>query len=375
MKQKAPLRILHIVEKIERNNGVTAVVLNYFRHINHKAVMFDFITHGSGEQELENEILEGGGKIYVFPDLKIQNIKKCKSQIRTLLNQKNKYSIIHCHIPNMAFMYLKVAKEKNIPIRIIHSHNSQGSDKISKTIRNNVLHKIGISYANHFMTCSHLAARYLFGKQSQKAFLLHNAVDLKKYSYNKDIREKTRQELGLRGKIVIGHVGRFCKQKNHIFMLGFFQKLVKRNNNYRLLLIGSGELDEVIKETSKKMGIINYIIFAGVQTDIPKYLMAMDCFVLPSLFEGLPVSGVEAQVSGLTSFFSNKITGETKISPNASFLNLDKQVWADKIDKYVKNSEINKIDNYKEITDQGYNIEVEANKLLQYYQDRMRGLV
>ncbi len=370
MKSSRPIRILHIIERIEKNNGVTAVVLNYFRNMDRSKVIFDFVVHKDSEQDLENEIIQLGGKIYYFPELSFSNIKKCKEQMETLLATKRYYSVIHCHLPNMAFVYLKAAKEKQVPIRIIHSHNSKGSDKLAKRIRNYFLHWAGVRYANHYMACSWKAARYLYGRNSAKAFLLNNAIDLTKYRFDEGKRKQNRLEMQLDDFIVLGHVGRFCKQKNHAFLLEVLEQLVKENNKYRLLLVGNGELEREIKEKCRLKGLNSFVVFAGLQQDVPKYLSVMDLFLLPSLFEGLPLVGIEAQAMGLTCFVSSEVTRETKISDRIFFLGLDAPKWADKINHWIH--EEKQRDKQKRETSslRGYDIAQESLRLLKYYEQK-----
>jgi len=366
MNQSESLRVLHVIERIEKNNGVTAVVLNYFRHINKEKVIFDFITHGDSEQDLVKEILDLGGRIYHFPELSFRNLKTC-SQKAEMLFRRRGYQIVHCHIPNAAFIYLKAARNQGVPIRIIHSHNSKGAETTIKKLRNDILHKIGKHYANQKMACSKMAADYLFGT-SRKVFLLNNAIDLEKYKFRNEDRQMIRNKLHLDEKIVLGHVGRFSLQKNHVFLLEILERLLRKNKNYRLLLVGNGELEKSIKSIAKQKKIQDYIIFAGVQKEVSKYLCAMDFFLLPSLFEGLPVVGVEAQAVGLPCFMSDKITREVEITGQVRFLNLDEEIWVEAIENHKKQNRdqmVEKIIN--NFTAAGYCIQTEAERLVEYY--------
>ena len=191
-------------------------------------------------------------------------------------------------------------------------------------------------------------------------------MDLEKYKFDEIERQRTREKYELENKFVIGHVGRFSYQKNHDFLIDVFYEIIKRNPNAMLLLIGYGELEQKIKEKVLRLGLDPNVIFIGKTEDLAKYYNAMDCFVLPSFYEGLPVVGIEAQAFGLPCVFSSEITPETKILDTCSFLSLEESadIWAERI---LQNQNLKRNDNNELIKSAGYDLKEEVRKLTNYY--------
>ncbi len=218
--------------------------------------------------------------------------------------------------------------------------------------------------SNVNFACSTEAGIYLFGKKRKFEFI-PNAIDLEKFEYNEQTRKEIRKELDLEGKLVIGNVGRFNLQKNHSFLLDIFNEIVKKNKDSILLLIGTGELEENIKQKIKELKLEKRVKLLGVRKDVNKLYQAMDIFLMPSLFEGLPLTGVEAQASKLKCYFADTITKEVIISNNVKFLSLKltPEQWADKIvqdAKYERNN--------VEILNQDFNIKILAKNMEEKYQ-------
>jgi glycosyltransferase involved in cell wall biosynthesis len=179
--------------------------------------------------------------------------------------------------------------------------------------------------SNVKFACSKDAGRWLYGKNADSKYditIINNAIDTEKFIFNPEVREKYRKDLGISGKFVIGHIGRFSPQKNHGFLIDIFSEVVKKNNDSVLLLVGDGELRGEISQKIDKLGLSKNVILTGIRSDIPQLLWSMDAFVLPSLYEGFPVVGIEAQAAGLPCFFSDQITAAAKITQNVHFINL-----------------------------------------------------
>lgn len=220
------------------------------------------------------------------------------------------------------------------------------------------------------MCCSELAGRWLFGKKTYnagKVVLLNNAIELEKFSYNEKIRNKKRKELKIKkNQIVIGHIGRFVTQKNHTFLIDIFNEIYKENNNTVLLLVGQGPLVEEIKEKVNQLRLTDHVQFLGQRNDANELYQAFDIFILPSLYEGLPVVGVEAQSAGLLCIFSSDMTKETKVLRSTRFISLSSpEEWSNIILETYKNHQ--RKDTKKEITRNGFDIEKEAKKLERIY--------
>ena len=249
--------------------------------------------------------------------------------LKNLFSMEN-YDIIHCHVINSGSLVLAVAKQMGIPIRILHSHATQSGDEWWKEFRNIPFKKMSVACANAYFACSNLAGEYLFG---EKIFdTIPNAIDIVKYSYDSKKRVQIRNEYNVGGKVVIGTVGRMTKQKNPYFIIDIVCELNKRKLDFCFWWFGSGELDEKVKEYAKEKGVSHKVKFWGSVPNVHEYYSAMDIFILPSLYEGLPVVGIEAQVAGLTVILGDTITVETKISEATQFLPIENaNIWADRI--------------------------------------------
>lgn len=231
--------------------------------------------------------------------------------------------------------------------------------------------KINILSSNVRIACGYNAGYFLYGKrmmENNDVYILNNAIDTKRFSFNNDVRKTLRKELKVNEKdFLIGHVGRFMEVKNHIFLLEILKDMVKENDNVKLIFVGDGELFNDIKKCSSEMGIEDYIIFVGAKNDTSPYYQAMDIFVLPSLYEGIPVVAMEAQCSGIPCVFSTNIDRSCGVLDNVNFmsLNQNKKLWINCINQYI-NSERNFF--AKDILiEKGFDIKQEANKLSDLY--------
>jgi len=360
---------LHVIDELSLNSGVSSVVMNYYKYIDKDKIIFDFLVHKPATREYSEVLERCGSKIFTMPALKSKNLFYYIKALNKFFKTYQEYKIIHGHLPNAAAFYLGTAKRNGIPVRIIHSHNACSADSLIKKIRNNLLNSFIPFVANKYVACSDTAASFLFRNKADKAFILYNAVETDKFGYCAQIRQKVRKELGLKdNQYLIGHVGRFCNQKNHSFLIDIFHELHRNYapfRNSKLLLIGDGELYDSIQKKVRQLNLSDYVIFAGVTDRVSEYLQAMDLFVLPSYFEGLPVSAVEAQVSGLPCFISDTVTTQTSISDRTFFLSLkdDPGVWAEKISTYSDTGE------RKPVYDSKFDIRVQAKELERFYMD------
>ena len=298
-KKEEPIRIAQIIGKW-LGGGVEAVVMNYYRHLDHSKVQFDFICDDDSTNIPYDEIEKLGGKVILIPPY--QKVFKYQKELRRVL-RNGKYEIVHSHINTLSVFPLYAAKKVGVPVRIAHSHSTTNKKEWKKNLLKQVLRPFSKKYATNYMCCSELAGRWLFGDKAYdegKVYLLNNAIDLDKFKYDKKIRDKKRKELGIKeDTIVIGHIGRFVAQKNHTFLIDIFNQFHKKEKNSILLLAGQGPLQEEIKNKVRELGLDDSVRFLGQRNDANELYQAFDVFLLPSLYEGLPVVGVEAQASGL----------------------------------------------------------------------------
>ena len=367
---KKPIRVAHIIGKW-LGGGVEAVVMNYYRHIDHSKIQFDFICDEDSVNIPYEEIEKLGGKVILIPPY--QKIFKYQKELRKVLKD-GEYKIVHSHINTLSVFPLYAAKRVGVPVRIAHSHSTTNKKEWKKNLLKQILRPFSKKYATYYMCCSELAGRWLFGDKAYdegKVYLLNNAIDLDKFKYDEKIRNNKRKELGINeDTLVIGHIGRFVAQKNHTFLIDIFNEIHKKNKDSLLMLVGQGPLMNEIQAKVNNLGLKDSVIFLGQRSDVNELYQAMDVFILPSLYEGLPVVGVEAQASGLLCFLSDDMTKETKVLESTVFMSLNDtpEKWADAILTDVGNYK--KHDAKKEVPKCSFNIKLEAKKITEYYLEK-----
>lgn len=345
--------------------GIESFMMNYYRHFDHTKIQVDFVVHGHKKGYYDDEIKQYGGDIYYVP-VKSDDFSGNITALKNIFSTK-KYNIVHSHMDAMSYIPLKYAKQQNIPFRIAHSHCPDSLTKnIVKKILNQIARLLVRREATHFFSCSKTTGEWLFGKKrfTSKGQMIPNAIEVEKFIFNNEIRNKIRKELNIENKFVLGHVGHFQFQKNHHYLIEIFSNLVKVKNDSILILIGEGEMQEEIKANVYSLGLSEKVIFLGSRPDVNEFLNAMDVFLLPSKFEGFPLSLIEAQTNGLPVFTSDVISKEIAITDLVRFKPLNNaNEWIEDILE-AKRSEK---DMYEQITQSGYNIKVEAEKLQDFY--------
>ncbi len=331
------VKVLQVLDFINYNSGVSAVVTNYFFQLDPQRVQCDFLLYEMPEDAWMTRLTAAGAKVYATGKPSRRSMAEYERNVKDFFRQHAKdYDIVHVHIPNAAFIVLRYAKKYGIKVRILHSHNARGADGAVKKIRNYLLNQWGIRYANQYFACSVKAGNYLFGeKRCGQLVVLPNAIRLERYAFDEKKRKTIRDSLGVKEhELLLGHIGRFAEQKNHEGLLKIFAETRKCGMDTKLVLLGDGELREKTGQLAEELGIKEQVLFAGVVANVPDYLSAMDIFLLPSLYEGLPVVCVEAQAAGLPCLISDQVTREIALTDQIWFLangNLDS--WCDRIRK------------------------------------------
>lgn len=362
------IRILHVLGTLDRG-GAETMLMNIYRHIDKNKIQFDFVIHTQKKGEYEQEILENGGKIYRMPRYNIRNHKEYISKWRDFFNTHKEYKIIHGHQRGTAFIYLKIAKEFGIKT-IMHSHSissrGEGIERIVKDFLRYPMRK----YVDYPFACSVVAGKWLFGNnilENKKFKIIKNGIEIKKYIFNAEIRNKIRQKLKLNRNIVIGHVGSFTEPKNHKFLIDIFGKFQKYNKNAVLLLLGEGPLKNNILSQLQELGLTENVRLIGNVENVNEYLQAMDIFIFPSKYEGFGMAVIEAQTSGLSCIVSDILPVETKICDDLiHYLSLktSKNKW---IETMKNNLNYHRTDRSNEVIKSGYSSEVVANDLEKIY--------
>lgn len=326
------VRVLHVVHGMDCG-GAENLIMNLYRAIDRNKVQFDFLVHTEKECFFDEEIKNMGGHIYRVSYYNGLNKLSYRKELNLFFDQHKEISIVHGHLGSCAGIYLDVARRHGV-YAIAHSHNTTPK---SITLKN-VVYRIGNlktrRVADFYFGCSFNAGVDRFGKRivnSSKYKMLKNAIDAKKYIYSETTNKDVRCELGItEHEYVVGNVARFNTQKNHTFLIKIFNEILKIESNAKLVLVGDGNLKDDIKTEAKSIGIEEKIVFTGLRNDVHRLMQAMDCFVLPSLYEGLPLVMVEAQAADLPCFISNMVPGDCIILDNVKSLNLSTptEEWA-----------------------------------------------
>ena len=303
--------------------GIESVIMNYYRKIDKKKLQFDFLCV-SKKIAYEEEIKYLGGKVIKIVS-RSENYFKFRKELKHFMkNNASKYDGIWMNVCSLTNIdYLIMAKKYGIKKRIIHCHNSDNDSGKFKLIMHKFNKNRISKYANLFWSCSADASPWFYSKKIQDSNeykIITNGIDVDLYSPDRIERQRIRKALNLNNKIVLGHVGRFHFQKNHEFLINLFEYICKENDNYRLLLIGQGELEDKISDLIYEKGLEKKVYMLGVRNDVEKIYQGMDVFLLPSKFEGLGLVAIEAQAANLPCVLSDKVPKEVKINDDVEFL-------------------------------------------------------
>lgn len=364
-----PIRVLHVIGIMNRG-GAETMIMNLYRHIDRSKVQFDFVENSSEPAVFDEEILSLGGRIFRCPHYNGKNhftyVKWWNDFFKA---HPKEYPIVHGHLGSTASIYLSVAKKYGA-YAIAHSHSS-GTDHGLHANLYQIMSYNTRNVADYFFACSEAAGKERFGSKvvsGDHYAVLNNAIDVNRFSYNPSVRNAVRDELGIgQIQLVVGHIGRYTKEKNHEFILKIFSELKKMDSNARLLMVGDGTLRTHIMQMAEQASLSSDVIFTGVRSDVERLVQAMDVFVLPSLYEGLPVTMVEAQTAGLPCIISDKVPSECILTEglvDIMTLSASPEAWAEKI---LAKRAIPRTDRRAEIAAHGFDITTEAVKLQEFY--------
>lgn len=340
-------RVLHVVPNMNVG-GLETFIMNVYRNIDRDKIQFDFLEHYIEPSVYDEEIEKLGGKIYHFSLRNDNNIFKYIIELNKFFKEHKEYKIVHCHMESIGTILFLVAKLNGVKIRIGHAHTTSTNNNLKGFVKKIISKPFKYTTTTNF-ACSFDAGEYLF--KNKKYEVIPNAIDIDKFKFDENSRTYLRKELGLEGYQVIGHVGRMDKAKNQLFLIDIFNEYLKINSKSKLVLVGDGELRDEIIDRIKELNIEDKVLLLGVRKDVNKLYSAFDLFVFPSLFEGLGIVLIEAQVNGLTCLVSDNIPKITKISNKIKYLSLeDKSSWINEIkknkkgDHQVKHNKL--VDNY-----------------------------
>lgn len=361
-----PVRILQVVATLGMG-GIENFIMNIYRNIDREKIQFDFLMHTEEKGIFEDEILSLGGKIYRIPFMtKVGHFKYLK-ELRKFYKSYSQYKIIHSHYNTISGLILREAKKCEIPIRISHSHAAYSKYGLIENIYKNYSKSFINKVSTHRLACSNLAGEWLYTKKGNFK-VINNGIEAKKYIFNFEKRQATKKLLNIsEEEKIIGHIGRIDSGKNQNFIIDIFYEILKEEQNYKLILIGEGPLKRKLEEKVNKLGIEEKVIFLGIRKDVNNLLQAMDLFLFPSISEGLPVTLVEAQASGIPCFISDSVTKEIDLECNLTeFISLEKN--AEEWKKIILNKRIKERKNTLiKIKEKKYDIEENVKEIEKFY--------
>lgn len=370
-----PLRILNVT-RVFKAAGIESFIMNMYRNIDRTKVQFDFLIMSDEPSDYAEEIQSLGGRKYTISVKADNTFIKIQQEAKVFYKFlcEHEYKVVHIHYTTpLRAPYLLAAKKAGVPVRIYHSHSAEvsGKSKIKLWIYNYYRKKIS-EWATDYFACSKVAADWMFEKElinTEKVRVIYNGIDTKRFSYNTVARANIRKQMNLEASFVIMHTGRFLLQKNHTFIIDIFKQIKEMQPNAKLLLLGTGDLLEEIQQKVAKLKLTEDVYFLGVKKNVEEYLSASDCYLMPSLYEGLPVAAVEAECSGLPCIMSTNITKEVALTPNAKFISLNEPAtqWANEI---IKTQQIDRVDASNLVEQKGYSVKDVVNKLQNFYISR-----
>lgn len=367
------IRILHVLGSTNLG-GAESRIMDLYRAIDRTRVQFDFVVHSEKEGYFDKEILDMGGRIFRVPPFRVYNIMSYKKAFRRLFQSHSEFRMVQGHMTSTASIYLPIAKKAGVKTTIAHAR-SAGVEKnlkgwITRILRKNLCKKADVLFA-----CSKLAADAVFGEKAWnngRVFFIPNAVEAGKFCYNPEVREKMREQLGIKDEFVLGHVGSFRYAKNHEYLLQVFVDLLKifEKNHVEsepvLLLLGSGERMELMREEAKRMGIDKQVRFLGNQGEIWRYYQVFDYIVFPSRYEGMPGTIVEAQAAGIKCLISDRISEDTVFTDLVKLksIDADPEEWAESV--WLDHA-YSRLNYYEKAKEKGFDVKGQASVMMDFY--------
>lgn len=353
-------KVLQVFAHLSRG-GLETFVMNLYKGIISCGIQFDFLVYEDGD-DYEDEAKKLGARVFKIPPRSLGLIKFNRNLDTFFKTHAREYVAIHQHVSSFSSIEpLYYAYKYKIPVRIVHVHSSSISDAVHFNLIHRILHSLNKKIVGFYVTncfgCSTKAIDWAFSETYLKrnSKIIKNGIDLKKFTYKKEEKDKVKREFNLKNEIIVGHIGNFLPVKNHKFLIEIFKQYNKKNPNSKLFLIGDGMLREEIEEQIKQYGLEDCIILTGKRKDVYRLLQIFDVLVMPSLFEGMPVALIEAQASGVPVLASDNISRDTKIVDQFKFISLNEsnEEWADNIEFMSK---LKKADNHEIMVKSGFDI-------------------
>ena len=381
------VRVLHVLGNTNLG-GAESRIMDLYRHTDRNRVQFDFLVHSGEEGFYEKEIRELGGRIFRVPRFRIYNYFSYRKALKEFFQEHHEFALVQGHMTSTAAIYLPIAKKAGVKKTAAHAR-SAGVDKGLKGTMTRFLRRNLADKADYLFTCSELAGISVYGEKAVregKTIFIPNAIDCAGFTFDPEKRKKMREELGLTDAIIIGHVGRFHYAKNHEYLLRVFAELCRMSagagdstaetgadQKYHLILLGEGPLMEDTRKLAEELGVADRVHFLGNHKNIADYYQAMDYFVYPSRYEGMPGTIVEAQASGLPCLMSDTICREVIATELVETMSIEKEpkVWAEvlqrRIDALVSKQE-NREKYAAKMAAAGFDVQAQAERMMRFYE-------
>ena len=380
------VRVLHVLGNTNLG-GAESRIMDLYRHTDRNRVQFDFLVHSGEEGFYEKEIRELGGRIFRVPRFRIYNYFSYRKALKEFFQEHHEFALVQGHMTSTAAIYLPVAKKAGVKKTAAHAR-SAGVDKGLKGIMTRFLRRNLADKADYLFTCSELAGISVYGEKAVregKTIFIPNAIDCAGFTFDPEKRKKMREELGLTDAFIIGHVGRFHYAKNHEYLLRVFAELCQMgtgaggstaetgaDQNYHLILLGEGPLMEDTRKLAEELGVADRVHFLGNHKNIADYYQAMDYFVYPSRYEGMPGTIVEAQASGLPCLMSDTICREVIATELVETMSIEKEpkVWAEELQRRI-DALVSKQENREKYASKmaaaGFDVQAQAERMMRFY--------
>ena len=381
------VRVLHVLGNTNLG-GAESRIMDLYRHTDRNRVQFDFLVHSGEEGFYEKEIRELGGRIFRVPRFRIYNYFSYRKALKEFFQKHHEFALVQGHMTSTAAIYLPIAKKAGVKKTAAHAR-SAGVDKGLKGTMTRFLRRNLADKADYLFTCSELAGISVYGEKAVregKTIFIPNAIDCAGFTFDSEKRKKLREELGLADALIIGHVGRFHYAKNHEYLLRVFAELCRMSagaggstaetgadQKYHLILLGEGPLMEDTRKLAEELGVADKVHFLGNHKNIADYYQAMDYFVYPSRYEGMPGTIVEAQASGLPCLMSDTICREVIATELVETMSIEEEpkAWAEglqrRIDALVSKQE-NREKYAAKMAAAGFDVQAQAERMMRFYE-------
>ena len=389
-----PIHVLHVLGGVGLG-GAESRIMDLYRQMNREEIQFDFLVHdftvrngfrearrdestekqrGKTDERVrkpqfyDEEIQAMGGHIYVLPKFKGYNYLAYRRAVRDFFAAHREFRVVQGHMTSTAGIYLPIAKKAGVPVVAAHARNA-GVVKGLKGLATRFFRRGLAGKADYCFACSALAGQDVFGGEAMntgRVKIIHNAIDVERFTYDEKVRQEVRAQLGISDELVLGHVGRFEYQKNHPYLLDVFAAVCKARQGARLLLLGEGEDRAAMEEKCRQLNISDRVRFLGNRRDAERFYQAMDLFLLPSFFEGLPGVLVEAQAAGLRCMVSDTVTREAQATDLVTYLSIGEPPvrWAAEI---IKQADYERRNTAQELRTAGFDVRTQAEGYRRFY--------